>query len=275
MRKLLVFPVLAAFVLPPVVHAQTGATGKDVGTVNTKNRSTIPTGPVPRLPNGHPDLNGVWTGGGPINDLEKDGGLKPGEIDSLLQPWAKELMSKRDVTLEPHNQCLPMGVPRTTPFPFRFVQNYTDKEATHLYILHEGNIHTYRQIFMDGRTHPPADELDSTWLGHSIGRWEGDTLVIDTVGFNDKWWFDRRGHPHTEQLHTIERWTRKDLGHMENVVTIDDPGAYTKPFTVRFMATWTPGNELLEYICQENNQYGVETLPGGLPAADTTNSGRK
>ena len=120
---------------------------------------------------------------------------------------------------------------------------------------------------MDGRKHP--DDLDSTWLGHSIGRWEGDTLVIDTVGYNDKWWFDRRGHPHTEQLHTIERWTRKDMGHLENVVTIDDPGAYTKPFTVKFMATWTPGNELLEYICQENNQYGVQTLPGGLPAADT------
>ena len=275
MRKLLVISALFAFALPLFVHAQTGAAGKDVGTVNTKKRSAIPTGPVPRLANGHPDLNGVWVGGGPINDLEKDGGLKPGEIDNLLLPWAKELMSKRDVTLEPHNQCLPMGVPRTTPFPFRFLQNYTDKQATHLYILHEGNIHTYRQIFMDGRQHPPADELDSTWLGHSIGRWDGDTLVIDTVGFNDRWWFDRRGHPHTEQLHTIERWTRKDLGHMENVVTIDDPGAYTKPFTVRFMATWTPGDELLEYICQENNQYGVETLPGGLPAADTSNSGRK
>jgi hypothetical protein len=274
-RKLLVICALVAFALPLVVHAQTGAVGKDVGTVNTKKRSAVPTGPVPRLANGHPDLNGVWVGGGPINDLEKDGGLKPGEIDNLMLPWAKELMSHRDVTMEPHNQCLPMGVPRTTPFPFRFLQNYTDKQATHLYILHEGNIHTYRQIFMDGRQHPPADELDSTWLGHSIGRWEGDTLVIDTVGFNDRWWFDRRGHPHTEQLHTIERWTRKDLGHMENVVTIDDPGAYSKPFTVRFMATWTPGDELLEYICQENNQYGTETLPGGRPEADTSNSGKK
>jgi len=267
--------VSLAIALPLLVQAQTGAAGKDVGTVNTRKRSAIPTGPVARLPNGHPDLNGVWVGGGPINDLEKDGGLKPGDIDNLMLPWAKELMSKRDVTLEPHNQCLPMGVPRTTPFPFRFVQNYTDKQPSHLYILEEGNIHTYRQIFMDGRKHPPADELDSTWLGHSIGSWDGDTLVIDSVGFNDKFWFDRRGHPHTEQLHIIERWTRKDMGHMENVVTIDDPGAYTKPFTMRFMATWTPGDELLEYICQENNQYGVETLPGGLPPADTSNSGRK
>ena len=141
------------------------------------------------------------------------------------------------MTLEPHNQCLPMGVPRTTPFPFRFVQNYTDKHA--VAPLHPGRGEhphaTVRFSWTAGSIR--ADELDSTWLGHSIGRWEGDTLVIDTVGFNDKFWFDRRGHPHTEQLHTIERWTRKDMGHMENVVTIDDPGAYTKPFTVTFMAT--------------------------------------
>ena len=232
-------------------------------------RRQIPIGPVAKLADGHVDLNGVWTGGGPVNDLEKDGGLKPGEIDNLMMPWAKEVMSKRDVTMEPHNQCLPMGVPRVTPFPYRFVQNYTHKAATHIFILHEGNIHTYRQIFMDGRQHPK--ELDPTWLGHSIGKWEGDTLVIDTVGYNDKFWFDRRGHPHTEQLHTIERWTRKDQGHLENIVTIDDPGAYTKPFTVKFMATWTPGDELLEYICQENNQYGVVTLPGGLKPPDTSN----
>jgi len=271
-RKLLVVSVLLTTAVPLLAQTQTGRGGSGaptVGTVNTAKRTPVPTGPVPRLPNGHVDLDGVWVGGGPINDLEKDGGLKPGEIDSLLLPWAKELMSKRDVTMEPHNQCLPMGVPRVTPFPYRFIQNYTDKAPTHLFILHEGNIHTYRQIFMDGRKHPA--ELDPTWLGHSIGSWDGDTLVIDTVGYNDKFWFDRRGHPHTEQLHTIERWTRKDLGHMENVVTIEDPGAYTKPFTVKFMATYTPGDELLEYICQENNQYGIQTLPGGLKPPDITN----
>jgi hypothetical protein len=153
-----------------------------------------------------------------------------------------------------------MGVPRVTPFPYRFVQNYTHKAPTHMFILHEGNIHSYRQIFMDGRKHPA--ELDPTWYGHSIGSWEKDTLVIDTVGYNDKFWFDRRGHPHTEQLHTVERWTRLNLGEMENKVTIDDPGAYSKPFTLTFMATTTPGDELLEYICQENNQYGIQTIPG-------------
>jgi len=233
-------------------------------------RTAPPTGPVPRLPDGTVDLNGVWIGGGPVNDMEQQGGLKKGTLDSLMLPWAKALVAKRDVTMEPHNQCLPMGVPRATPFPWRFVQNYTHKAATHLFILHEGNIHSYRQIFMDGRRHPA--EPDPTWFGHSIGKWEGDTLVIDTVGYNDKFWFDRVGHPHTEQLHTIERWTRIDLGHMENRVTIDDPGAYSQPFTLRFMADLTPPtDELLEYICQENNQFGVETIPGGLKPPDISN----
>jgi hypothetical protein len=136
------------------------------------------------------------------------------------------------------------------------VQVPTHAKTQYVYILHEGNIHSFRQVFMDGRKHPA--ELDPTWFGHSIGRYEGNTLVIDTVGFNDKSWFDNKGYPHTEQLHTIERWTRVDSGHMTNEVTIEDPGAYTKPFTVKFNARVTdPGDEIMEYICQENNQYGI------------------
>ena len=228
--------------------------------IATQRRAGPPKGPVPRLPDGTVDLSGVWVGGGPINDLEEEGGLKKGELDALLLPAARTIMAGRDVTMEPHNQCLPMGVPRVTPFPWRMVQTPTHKKATHIFILHEGNIHSYRQVFMDGRTHPP--DPDPTWYGHSIGSWEGDTLVIDTVGYNDRFWFDRRGHPHTERLHTIERWTRKDLGTMENKVTIDDPGSYSKPFTLTFTAVLSPpGDELLEYICQETNQYGIQTLP--------------
>ncbi len=104
---------------------------------------------------------------------------------------------------------------------------------------------------MDGREHPK--DPNPTWYGHSVGRWEGDTLVIDTVGFNDKFWFDFRGHPHTEQLHTVERYTRKDFGTLVNEVTIDDAGAYSRPFTLKFNATLMPKGEILEYICQENN----------------------
>jgi hypothetical protein len=255
MRKYLPFIALALW-LP----ALAGSPALDAQSIATQRRAGPPKGPVPRLPDGTVDLSGVWVGGGPINDLEEEGGLKKGELDALLLPAARTIMAGRDVTMEPHNQCLPMGVPRVTPFPWRMVQTPTHKKATHIFILHEGNIHSYRQVFMDGRQHP-ADP-DPTWYGHSIGRWEGDTLVIDTIGYNDRFWFDRRGHPHTEQLHTIERWTRTDLGTMENKVTIDDPGAYSKPFTLTFTAVLSPPeDELLEYICQENNQYGLQTLP--------------
>ena len=134
---------------------------------------------------------------------------------------------------------------------------------THVFFLFEGNIHSYRQIFMDGKH--PADP-DPTWYGHSIANWDGDTLVVDTIGFNDKFWFDFRGHPHTEQLHTIERYTRKDLGTLENKVTIIDPGDYSKPFTLTFTARLRPKEELMEYICQENQQDSQHMKGGaGIP----------
>jgi hypothetical protein len=216
----------------------------------------LPKAPMPRLPDRTPDLSGVWFGGGPIQDLEA--GLAKGETIPLL-PEAKKLMASRQSKDDPEANCLPTGVPRIAPYPWRIVQTPSHAKATHLFFLFEGNIHSYRQIFMDGRKHP--EDLDPTWYGHSIGRWEGDTLVIDTVGFNDKFWFDFRGHPHTERLHTIERWTRKDYGTLENRVTIDDPGAYARPFTLTFTAGLRPGEDLMEYVCNENNQ-DVQHLVG-------------
>jgi hypothetical protein len=236
-----------------------GAAQGPLGAVNALGqelrRPPAPTGPIPRLADGTVDLgDGVWYGGGSGGDIAA--GLPRGESLPLL-PWAKELREHRSRHQEedPTNFCLPAGVPRVTPYPSRFVQNYTIK-PTHMFILYEGTIHTYRQIFMDGRKHPA--ELEPTWLGHSIGWWEKDTLVIDTVGYNDKSWFDHTGTPHTQRLHTTERWTRIDKGHMVNAVTIDDPGAFSKPFTVTFNATLAPaGDELMEGFCQENNQFGV------------------
>ena len=206
--------------------------------------------PAPMLPDGEVDLGGVWTGGGPVQDMERQGNFKPGEIPLL--PWAKKLMESRKAEDDPHAHCMPMGVPRQAGgYPWRFIQY----RKTHIYMLWEANIHSYRQIFMDGRKHP--DDPDPTWFGHSIGKWEGKTLAIDSVGFNDKFWFDRRGHPHTEQLHIIERWTRKDFGHLDNQVTIDDPGAYSRPFTTTYTADLEPDQEIMEYICAENNNFGV------------------
>ena len=210
--------------------------------------------PVPRLPDGTVDLTGPWLGGG-SNDkaIEIDGGLQ-GELPLL--PWARELRSKRTPKDEPYTACLPMGVPRVNPYPWKFAMTYTPKGLTHIYVLHEtGDAGAHRVVYMDGRKHP-ADPFP-TWFGHSIGRFEKDTLVIDTVGYNDKFWFDQPGTPHTEQLHTIERWTRINFGSMVNDLTLEDPGALSRPVNLKFTATHIrPDLDLMEFICLEDNQYG-------------------
>ena len=211
--------------------------------------------PPPRLAGGTPDFSGVWQGGGPVADIAQ--GLPKGETIPIL-PEAEKILRGRQSKDDPEANCLPTGVPRIAPYPWRIVQT-----PTHIFFLFESNIHSYRQIFMDGRKHP--DDPDPTWYGHSIGRWQGRTLVVDTVGYNDKFWFDFRGHPHTERLHTIERYTRTDAETLVNEIVIDDPGAYSRPFTVTFTAKLRPGDELMEYICQENNQ-DVEHLQGPTAA---------
>jgi hypothetical protein len=211
--------------------------------------------PTPRTADGTVDFSGIWSADRrfiyDINDA-----LKPGE-ELPIQPWALKLTLERLSKDDPEALCLPTGVPRQAPYPWRILQT-----PTHMFFLFEGNIHSYRQIFMDGRPHP-ADP-DPTWYGHSVGRFEGDTLVIDTVGFNDKFWFDFAGHPHTEKLHTIERYRRPEFGKLLYEVTIDDPGAYTKPFTLYGDHTYESSTELMEYICNENNQ-DVEHIVGKDP----------
>jgi hypothetical protein len=280
MRMLLVVGGIVALAVPlfaaPPMASAAGSQATAAGTQAQESSGTIPkgvlgpvnalgqefklppapTGPPPRLPDGTIDLgDGIWvgvsTGGGGIAR-----GLKPGEELPLL-PHAKALMAARKDknTDDPVNWCLPLGVLRGSPYPFRFIQNYTHKKPTHMYILSEW-MGSFRQIFLDGRTHPA--EPEPTWFGHSLGWYEKDTLVIDTVGFNNKFWIDREGTPHTERLHTIERWTRVDAGHLVREVTVDDPGAYSRPFTVTFQATLRPpGEEVMEYVCQENNQFGI------------------
>ncbi|MBI4888279.1 MAG: hypothetical protein HY824_14390 [Acidobacteria bacterium] len=261
MKRLLVVVVmiLAVPLVAPLLAQGAGGNPKGVlGPVDALGqevrRPPAPTGPPPRLPDGTVDLgDGLWVSEpsfGPDIAL----GLNTGETLPLL-PSARTILGSRKPAEDPMVQCLPLGLLRYSPYPFRFIQNYTHKRPTHLYILSE-LMHTFRQVFMDGRTHPK--ELDPTWFGHSIGSYEKDTLVIDTVGFNDKAWFDRKGTPHTEQLHTVERWTRADAGHLVQAVTVDDPGTFSRPFTVTFHATLSnPGDDLIEYVCQENNQFGI------------------
>jgi len=210
---------------------------------------------APRSSDSRVDFSGIWS---PDRNFIYDlhDALKKG--DALpLQPWAEKVARERLSKDDPEAQCLPAGVPRQAPYPWRILQT-----ATHVFFLFEGNIHSYRQIFMDGRKHP--DDPNPTWYGHSIGRWDGGTLVVDTVGFNDRFWFDFAGHPHTERLHIVERYRRPDFDHLEYEITVDDPGAYTRPFTLHGHSTYQYGEELMEYICNENNK-DLEHIVGKDP----------
>ena len=272
MKKILISAALAITVAVPALVAQRQNTPPPGGANNPAAPTSpagagglqtgrgrgpaVPQGPAPKLPDGRPDFSGVWQPGGPVGDLAQ--GMPKGESVPLNEA-GKTLMASRQSKDDPEANCLPTGVPRQAPYPLRILQT-----PTHIFILFEGNIHSYRQIFVDGRKHP--DDPDPTWYGHSIGHYEGQTLVIDTVGFNDKFWFDFRGHPHSEKLHTVERYTRTNLGTLVRETTIDDPTYYTKPFTVKFTARLRPGEELMEYICQENEQDSRHIQgPAGTP----------
>ena len=273
MKKVLVSAFILGLALAMLLPSQAQ---ERVAQVNVGGSPTVSDkdaeGPVPRLPDGKPDLTGPWVGGGSNADIERDGGLNPGELPLL--PWAKELRDRRKPEDEPYTACLPMSVPRVNPYPWKFAMSYTSKGLTHIYILHEtGDAGAHRVVYMDGRKHP--DDLLPTWWGHSIGWWEGDTLVVDTVGYNDKFWFDSRGTPHTEQLHTVERFTRINYGRLVNEFTLDDPGAYSRRVALKFTARLlrpdlkTGGGDLMEFICLEDNQYGAAA--GFRPGTGTSN----
>jgi hypothetical protein len=198
-----------------------------------------PAGPAPRTRDGKPDLSGVWY---PGPDLEP-------ETPEML-PWAAELVKKRSAKVgdDPRAQCLPSGVVRTHGLDLaKLVQT-----SSLLVMLVESSVPGMRQVFLDGRPHPP--NVQPSWLGHSIGQWDNDTLVIDTIGLNDRVWQDLAGRPQTEKAHIVERYRRPDLGHLEVEITIDDPGAYTRPWTVRRLLDLAPDDEILEYICHENHK---------------------
>ena len=239
MRRQILSTLLVLASVTAALWAQAPAGGNGKG----KGKAAPPAAPAPKMADGTPDLSGVWTGfGSNAGDITK--ALKAGSEVSML-PWAVEKMKTLKSQDDPQANCMPSGIPRGNPYPWRIV-----REDDHFYILYEGNIHSFRQIIMNGK-HP--EDPDPLWWGHSIGKWDGNTLVIDTVGFNDKFWLDYLGHPHTEKMHTIERYTRTDMNTLNIEVTIDDPGAYTKPFTTQGRARLMPGEELMEYVCQENN----------------------
>jgi hypothetical protein len=206
-----------------------------------------PSGPTPRTSDGKPDLSGVWYAQRPVD---------PGKPEPL--PWAEALLRERAANNSkdaPGARCLPRGVTLAGAlFPYKLVQT-----PSLLVMIFEDDIPSHRQVFLDGRGHPK--DPNPTWMGHSVGHWEGDTLVVDTVGFNDKSWLDPQGHPHTEMMRVTERFRRPDLGHLEIEFTIDDPGAYAKPWIIKRISDLDPDDEVGEYVCTENNK-DVEHMVG-------------
>jgi hypothetical protein len=228
----------------------------------------VPPRPAPRGPNGRVTLDstagnretGLWIGG--ITNLRNADNTP---IKVPYQPWAEAVaQDRRQNAFEPHTRCKPSGGPRQflTPYGVEFLEL---PELQRMFIFDVGGPHTFRIIYMDGRPHPK--NLEPSYYGHNVGHWEGDTLVVDSVGYNDRFWFDRGTHPHTEQLHLIERFTRVDFNNIRYEVTVDDPGAYTAPWSGQFNLRNVHSDELFEYVCQDNN-FAPQLMIGVLESVD-------
>lgn len=205
--------------------------------------------PTPRKPNGQPDLSGIWEPNGLKYLINIAADLKPEDVP--FQPWAAAVYKERLENFgkdDPNARCLPSGIPEkdAVTSPFKIVEIPGE-----VIILYESRT-IFRQIFTDGRPFPVDPQ--PAWQGYSIGKWEGETFVVETIGFNNNTWLDTNGHPVTDALHVTERFRRKDFGHMEIEITIDDPKAYTKPWTVTENPHLLADTELIESICEENNK---------------------
>jgi hypothetical protein len=197
--------------------------------------------PGPKTPDGKPDLTGLWRHG----DSRLDSDLKPEDV----QPWAQVAAKRAAQNLQTDfwtARCLPPG-----PL-FGFLDLTKIVQTPGLIVILAEAANRYRQILMDGRELPK--DPNPSWQGYSIGHWDGDTLVVETAGFNDKNPVDYYPHPHTEALRLTERYRRRDFGHIELQITIDDPTAYTRSWTMKTALQLEPDTELLEFVCNENER---------------------
>jgi hypothetical protein len=252
-----------------VVLAKTGA---KLFTAKPKVAAKSKSQPAPRWPDGHvrlgppPGKKGYW---GPPSStvlVDSTAGNIPMNRDGLLnnildadkvapfQPWAKATYEYRQRTLfkdDPYNRCMPPGGVRhfQSPQGFQFIEQ---PEVGRVLILLGGGDRNWRIVYTDGRPVGNKEDLVLAYYGTSVGKWEGDTLVVDTVGFNEKFWFSNGGLPHTESLHLTERFTRTDLNTLRYQVTVDDPKTYTRPWTGGWTIQWVADEEIQEYFCEEN-----------------------
>jgi hypothetical protein len=215
-------------------------------------------GPAPHLADGLPDFggNGAWYPGFSGNIAETQWkGVKSADmhVDVPFLLPALQLFKERTESMskdDPEAQCLPVGVPRYMfdPYAFQMIQT-----AGRVIFLFEGDNYPWRVVRIDPTAAHPAG-LKPTWMGDATGWYDGDTLVVDVVGFNDKSWLDQAGHPHTDRMHLTERYTRTDSLTMKYEVKIEDPGAYSKPWTASNTVRFRPGFQLMEYVCDENEK---------------------
>jgi len=218
--------------------------------------------PAPKAPDGKPDLSGIWAAECAVQgrdacftrslffDLAKD--LNPTDVQ--MTPWAQGIQTQRQARNhvdDPYGYCLPPGTPRINfgGGPFKIL--HTPQVTALLYETLAGM--TFRQVFTDGRSHPQSPE--PTWLGYSVGGWDSDVFVVETTGFKDGGWLDTlKGRPHSDALRVTERFRRTDFGHMQLSITIDDPKAFLKPWTVQTQLTLLPDTELVEAFCDNHDK---------------------
>src|SRR5580658_11080937 len=222
------------------------------GIPHTQDGKPDMSAPAPKTSDGKPDLSGIWEAEDQTYFRDLADGLKPDDV--VLTPWAQAIQKQReerDHVDDPLGQCLPHGVPRVNTngmFPFKIIQTLT------LTVILYEQLGLFRQIFMDGRK--LGSDPNPSWLGYSTGKWDGDTLVVDTSGFNDKTWLDTfKGRPASEMLHVQERFRRTSFGNMEVRATINDPKAFTKPWTTTTQKMHLLlDTEILEFSCNENEK---------------------
>jgi len=246
--------------------------GKRLFAAPARRASTPAAAPAPRWPNGHvrlgppPGKKGYW-GAASVKALVENTAVKiPMNDDGLLlniadadkvapfKPWAKAVYEQRQRSLlkdDPFARCLPPGGPRQfhTPYGFQFVEQ---PELGRILVLLGGGDRNWRVIYTDGRPVGQAAELVLSYYGTSVGRWEGDTLVVESVGFNERFWMTNGGLPHTEALHLTERFSRPDFNTLKYEVTVDDPRTYTRPWSGGWAIKWVPDEEIQEYFCEDN-----------------------
>jgi hypothetical protein len=242
---------LAILVLPLTLLAQ-WPDHRTTGAPRTPNGKVRMDGPPPRTPDGHPDFSGVWDRGMPGTSFLRLPSVVPDGLP--YQPWAAQLAKQREASHSvghPDAHCLPLHPVQlhTHPQPRKIVQTPTE-----VIVIYESN-GGLRQFFLDGRALPKPNDVVPWWFGYSVGHWDGDVLVVETIGFRDDMWLDEgSGAPGTSALKLTERFTRPVYGRLEIEITIDDPKAYTKPFGFKITQALMPDTELIEFICAENEQ---------------------